>query len=68
MLVGWGLPAGLVLMSVAYAYEDYGGEYHCWLQVDSKLFFIQLVPLVIFAILIFTTSSKHLDWCVFIQN
>ena len=28
-------------------------QYHCWLNADSSLFYIQLVPIVILVILIF---------------
>ena len=53
-MLGWGLSSALICLSIAYNYQNYGGEYHCWLQVDSDLFTVQLVPIVILVILIFT--------------
>ena len=32
-LVGWGFSIAIVLIFAGLMYDDYGGEYHCWLQV-----------------------------------
>ena len=66
MMLGWGLSSALICLSIAYNYQNYGGEYHCWLQVDSDLFTVQLVPIVILVILIFTMieaagNANYLD-------
>ena len=36
VFLGWGIPTGIVLICVALEYENYGGKYHCWLQMDTK--------------------------------
>ena len=36
VLLGWGIPTGIVLICVALEYENYGGKHHCWLQMDTK--------------------------------
>lgn len=36
ILLGWGMSAGIVLACIALEYENYGGKYHCWLQIDTK--------------------------------
>ena len=33
---GWGVSMGMVLICVGLEYENYGGKYHCWLQMDTK--------------------------------
>ena len=41
-LVGWGFSIAFVSMSVGFMYEDYGGIYHCWLQVNKSLVYAQV--------------------------
>ena len=53
-LVGWGAPLGCVLVAIALHYDEYGGKYHCWLQMDTGLTMAQFVPIIILVILIFT--------------
>jgi hypothetical protein len=35
LLVGLGLPAFVVLFNMCFEYDNYGGLYHCWLQMDT---------------------------------
>ena len=35
-LAGWGMALSITLLGVGLCYDDYGGEYHCWLQVSSE--------------------------------
>lgn len=35
-------------------FEDYGGEYHCWLQVNKPIVFFVLISTVLLVILTFT--------------
>ena len=44
----------LVAVAVGLSFEDYGGEYHCWLQVDKNLIFSQLIPIISLLILTLT--------------
>ncbi|XP_045113461.1 adhesion G-protein coupled receptor D1-like [Portunus trituberculatus] len=53
-LVGWGVATIILLFSICFEYENYGGEYHCWLQIDTPLFYAQLIPIVSLVVLTFT--------------
>ena len=37
IVIGWGLPAFIILFNMCFEYENYGGTYHCWLQMDKGL-------------------------------
>ena len=54
VLSGWMLSIAIILIVASLQFENYGGEYHCWLQVDSPMMFGQIVPTVVLVILIFT--------------
>ena len=54
VLSGWMLSVAIILIVASLQFENYGGEYHCWLQVDSPMMFGQIVPTVVLVILIFT--------------
>ena len=54
VLVGWGFPLAITLLNVAIMYKNYGGSYHCWLQVNTNLMFGQMIPIVVIVILTFT--------------
>jgi len=46
---------GLILCTVGFHYDDYGGEYHCWTNMGVQgLLMWQVVPLAIMTILTFT--------------
>ena len=54
VLSGWMLSIAIILIVASLQFENYGGEYHCWLQVDTPMMFGQIVPTVVLVILIFT--------------
>ena len=54
VIAGWLLSIAVILIVAAIQYENYGGDYHCWLRIDTPLSFGQIVPTVILVILIFT--------------
>ena len=35
--VGWGMPAFIILFNMCFEYDNYGGVYHCWLNMDTGL-------------------------------
>ncbi len=47
VIVGWGIPLGIILFAVAFHWNDYGGNYHCWLRMNTGLLMMQLVPITI---------------------
>jgi hypothetical protein len=53
-LVGWGFSLAITCIVVGLNYDDYGGEYHCWLQVNTSLMFGQMIPIIVLVILTFT--------------
>ena len=54
MALGWGFSAGIVLITVAVCYEDYGSSYQCWLDVGNLgVTVAQIGPMVILVIMIF---------------
>ena len=53
-LVGWGFAIAITSASVGICFDDYGGPYHCWLQIDTKLVFAQLIPIIALVILTLT--------------
>ena len=46
VVVGWITSVAIVLIVCSLCYEDYGATYHCWLQVNTKLFYGQLIPII----------------------
>jgi cytochrome bd-type quinol oxidase subunit 1 len=54
VIIGWGIPLGIVLISMGLFLDEYGGKYHCWLQMDKDLMMAQIIPMVVLVILIFT--------------
>jgi len=54
VMTGWGLGVGVTLVIVSLEYTNYGGEYHCWLQLDSSLMVAQYCPIVVLVILTLT--------------
>ena len=49
VLSGWMLSIAIILIVASLQFENYGGEYHCWLQVDTPMMFGQIVPTVVLA-------------------
>lgn len=54
IVLGWGFSSGFCLISIAINYQLYGGQYHCWLQINSNLFYWQYVPILLLSVLILT--------------
>jgi len=54
ILIGWGFALAIVAITVGLDFEDYGGEYHCWLQVNKPIVFFVLISTVLLVILTFT--------------
>ena len=44
----------VVAITVGLDFEDYGGEYHCWLQVNKPIVFFVLISTVLLVVLTFT--------------
>ena len=54
IVVGWVGSASIVLIVCSKCFEDYGGDYHCWLQLDKMLIYGQIAPIVILWFITFT--------------
>ena len=54
VISGWVLSVAVILIVTSMQYENYGGDYHCWLQVNTPLVAGQVVPTVVIVILTFT--------------
>jgi len=54
LVVGWGVPAFIVLFNMCFEYENYGAVYHCWLTMDTGLLYGQFVPIVVMVVSTFT--------------
>ena len=46
--------SAIVLMTVGLMYDDYGGSYHCWLQVNKPLVYGQVIVITVIVIFTFT--------------
>ena len=46
VVVGWFGSAAIVLLVCSKCFEEYGGSYHCWVQLDTVLVYGQLIPIV----------------------
>jgi len=53
-LIGWGLAIFIVLVTMCFEYDNYGGSYHCWLQMDKPLCVGQFIPVIAIMIITFT--------------
>ena len=54
VVCGWGLSIAIILLVASLQFNNYGGDYHCWLQVNTPLMFGEIIPIVIIVILTFT--------------
>lgn len=62
--------------NLCFFYDEYGGVYHCWLQMDSALIFGQYIPIITLVILTFaiveaagsSDNYERLDDVSFICN
>ena len=39
------------MFNLCFEYENYGGDYHCWLQMDTNLIYGQFVPIAFMTII-----------------
>ena len=53
-LIGWGLALAYVCVCVGLQYDNYGGTYHCWLQVDKPISFYAVIGMVALVVMTFT--------------
>ncbi|XP_042860260.1 adhesion G-protein coupled receptor D1-like [Penaeus japonicus] len=53
-VLGWGLAAFIIMFCMCFEYDNYGGEYHCWLRMDTPLLYGQYIPVVGSVIMTFT--------------
>uniref|UniRef100_K1QL08 G-protein coupled receptors family 2 profile 2 domain-containing protein n=1 Tax=Magallana gigas TaxID=29159 RepID=K1QL08_MAGGI len=53
VLIGWGLPAIIVLITLGSNFQDYGeGEYSsCWLSIDDGLIWSFMAPMIIIVVM-----------------
>jgi len=54
IFIGWGIPAFIILFNMCFEYDNYGGTYHCWLQIDKGLMYGQYVPIITLVVSTFT--------------
>jgi len=54
IVIGWGIPAFIILFNMCFEYDSYGGLYHCWLQMDKGLMYGQYVPIITLVVCTFT--------------
>ena len=40
-LIGWGFALAITCASVGLCFDDYGGPYHCWLQIGNNKNFVK---------------------------
>ncbi|CAB4069969.1 DENND5 [Lepeophtheirus salmonis] len=52
--LGWMISIGITLITISLEFDNYGGEYHCWLRMDTKLLFAQIAPIVVLMVITFT--------------
>ncbi|XP_068212021.1 adhesion G-protein coupled receptor D1-like [Palaemon carinicauda] len=52
-LVGWGVALFVILICIAFQLDNYGGDYHCWLRMDTPLVYGQFMPIIILIVLTF---------------
>jgi hypothetical protein len=50
VLAGWLVPVVIVMFNMCFEYQQYGGSYHCWLQMDTNLIYGQFVPIALMTI------------------
>ena len=50
ILMGWLIPMIIVMFNLCFEYDNYGGEYHCWLQMNTSLIYGQFVPIAFMTI------------------
>ncbi|XP_056006165.1 adhesion G-protein coupled receptor D1-like [Ostrea edulis] len=54
LLIGWGIPAIIVLITLGSNFQDYGedGEYNsCWLSIDDGLIWSFMAPMIVIVVM-----------------
>lgn len=54
IVVGWGIPAFIILFNMCFEYDNYGSTYHCWLQMDKGIMYGQYAPIIVLVVTSFT--------------
>ena len=54
VISGWVLSAAIILLVVSMQFDNYGGDYHCWLKVNTTLVFGQMIPTMVIVIVTLT--------------
>ena len=49
-MAGWGMAIIVIAFTVSFEYDNYGGEYHCFLQINTGLIYGMLGPIIILCI------------------
>ncbi|XP_067129314.1 putative adhesion G protein-coupled receptor E4P [Centruroides vittatus] len=52
-ILGWGVSMFIILISVCFFLDQYGAEYHCWLEMHFPLVYLQYGPIITLCILDF---------------
>lgn len=54
ILLGWGYALANILIVLGLDFDDYGGLYHCWLQVNKPIMFYVVISLILLVVMTFT--------------
>ena len=54
VLMGWLIPIVILMFNMSFQYQNYGGEYHCWLRMDTGLMYGQFIPIAVMTIISLT--------------
>ena len=54
VLLGWLIPIVILMFNMSFQYQNYGGEYHCWLRMDTGLMYGQFIPIAVMTIISLT--------------
>ncbi len=53
VVVGWGTAFVIILSDMCFHYDNFGGEYHCWLRLDSNLMYGIYIPMIMLVVMTF---------------
>ena len=48
------MPAFIILFNMCFEYDNYGGVYHCWLNMDTGLMYVIITDIIILVIILIT--------------
>ena len=60
-MVGWSSAFIIILFCMCFEYDNFGGIYHCWLQLDTRLMYGIYVPIIVLVIVTFAFLSAVVD-------